>query len=183
MDTIIKLLTLLLAVIALFKGLYEYRKAQQWKKAEFLAKEVKEFYADENVDRALKMLDWNWMTIPLFENEIEGRKSFEFKDEMLITSLSKHDESEFTEEETVIRLIMDDFLYRLGMFQNYIESKLIKKEDLVPYLLYWIKILGDPNLNRKQKKYILAIWEFINHYEYYTVIKLLKTFGYNIADS
>lgn len=41
-----------------YKSFIEYRNAQKWKKAEFLSKEAKEFFADKNVSRALLFLDY-----------------------------------------------------------------------------------------------------------------------------
>ncbi len=180
-DNIIKFLTLAVGVVGLFKVLLEYTKAQKWKKAEFLAKEVKEFFADANIQRALLMLDWNIIDIPLFENEIENKKSFLFKDEMLINSLKHHDETYFTDEESIIRQTFDDFLFKLGMFQNYIDSKLISKKDVEPYLSYWINLIGDLSRKRKDEQCFKQLWKFTNYYEYKPIIKLLKSFGYNIT--
>ena len=75
----IKLMTLIIGGLGFLKALVEYTKAQRWKKAEFLAREVKEFFADAYVQRALLMLDWNKVDIQLFENEIEGRKNLRLK--------------------------------------------------------------------------------------------------------
>jgi hypothetical protein len=176
----VQLFTLIVGVIGLCKAIVEYTKAQRWKKAEFLAKEVKEFFADTNVQRALLMLDWNIVYIPLFENEIEGKKTFLFEDNMLISALKHHNESDFNSEETVIRQTIDEFLFKLGMFQNYIDSKLIAKKDIEPYLSYWINLIGDINTDRKAAQCFKQLWNFINYYEYKAVIKLLKSFGYGI---
>ncbi|MEI6949619.1 hypothetical protein V9K67_20700 [Paraflavisolibacter sp. H34] len=177
----VKFLTLIVGAIGLFKALIEYTKAQRWKKAEFLAKEVKEFFADNDVQRALLMLDWSIVDIPLFENEIEDKKKFSFNDLMLVTALRHHNETYFTDEETIIRQTFDEFLFKLGMFQNYIDSKLITKKDIEPYLSYWINLIGNIDLERKDEQCFRQLWRFINYYDYKPVIKLFESFKYNIT--
>jgi hypothetical protein len=179
-EKLIKGLTVIVALAGLFKAVIEYTKAQKWKKAEFLAKEIKEFFADKNVQRALLMLDWNIIHIKLFEGEIENKTKFEFKDVMIESSLRHHTETYFTPEESIIRQTFDDFLFKLGMFQNYIDSKLISKKDIEPYLGYWINLIGDLSLNRKQEQHFKQLWRFINYYEYRPIIKLFKSFNYDI---
>jgi len=182
-DNTIKVLTLIIGVLGLGKALIEYTKAQRWKKAEFLAKEVKDFYADKNVQRALLMLDWNIVDIPLFEIEQkkDGIKTFLFEDEMFIRALKHHDETMFTDEETIIRQTMDEFLVKLSMFQSYIDSKLIKPKDLEPYFSYWIKLIGNKDAERKSIACFNQLWRFINYYDYNQIIKLFKNFDYDIV--
>lgn len=174
-------ITLLLGLIGVIKALIEYRKAQSWKKAEFLAKEMKEFFADKNVQRALLILDWNVIDITLFEHEADNKTKFRFIDSMLERSLKHHEEAIFSEEEAIIRQIMDNFLFKLGMFQNYIDSKLISKKDIEPYLQYWIELIGKSKDGKKDEHIINQLWVFINYYGYNSVIKLVENFGYTIA--
>ena len=181
LDNIVKFTTLGIGTLGLYKALIEYARAQKWKKAEFLAKEVKEFFADENVKRALIMLDWNIIDINLFNGEIEGKSKFPFVDDMLESALKHHNEALFSEEETVIRKTFDDFLFKLGMFQNYIDSKLISKKDIEPYLIYWIDLICNLTLERKEGKCLKQLWKFINYYDYKPVIKLFKGFNYDIV--
>ena len=53
-------------LIAFLAGLTQYRRAQRWKRAEFVAGEMKEFKADPWVRNALLLLDWNERAIDLF---------------------------------------------------------------------------------------------------------------------
>jgi len=184
-DLTIKALTLIVATIVAIKAIVEYRKTQKWKKNEFLAKEIKDFFSHKDVKKALLILDWNRIDIPLYDNEIPSNKtrSFLFVDEThLENSLATNPNSEFTDEETIIRKSFDEFLVKLSMFQNYIDNELIKIKDLKPYLEYWMKLLGDKNNSRKNPIYSEKYWNFINHFEYRQVKKLLKNFGYDIGN-
>lgn len=179
-DKTIKFWTFLIAAIGVVKALFEYTKAQKWKKAEFLAKEIKEFHADENVQRAFLMLDWNLVDIKLFDGEIDGKKQFAFNDTMFFNALKHHDEANFTVEEAIIRQIFDDFLFKLGMFQSYIDSKLVTKTDVENYLIYWINLIAKPKAGRKEEKCFIQFWKFISYYDYEKVIKLFENFDYDI---
>ncbi|MDQ8015104.1 MAG: hypothetical protein REI96_21845 [Flavobacterium nitrogenifigens] len=182
-DQAIKILTTFLAFVLAIKAIIEYKKTQKWKKNEFLAKEIKDFFADREVKKTLLILDWNRIDLPLYDNEIpeNNTRSIFYIDEIhLANSLSTEPESVFTDEETIIRKSIDEFLVKLSMFQNYIDNKLITTKDLKPYLEYWINMIGDRNKAQKNPMYIENLWKFIKRYEYSQVIKLLKSFDHNI---
>ena len=45
------------AIVAFLIGRAEYRKAQEWKRAEFVAAEAKQFFIDEEIATALLLID------------------------------------------------------------------------------------------------------------------------------
>jgi hypothetical protein len=141
----VKVFTLLVSTILAIKAIIEYQKSQKWKKNEFLAKEMKEFFADKDVKRALLIIDWNRTDLPLYENEIPENKkrTILFTDDHLENSLAAGSNMEFTEEETIIRRTVDRFLEELSMFQIYVDNKLVTTKDLKPYLDYWMSRIGD----------------------------------------
>src|ERR1700730_12711986 len=50
----------ILGAIGVFiTGLWQYTKAQRWKRREFIATQVKQFEADKKIQLAMTMLDWN----------------------------------------------------------------------------------------------------------------------------
>ena len=171
----------MLSLLVLVKGVYEYAKAQKWKKAEFVAKEVKEFYNDFNVKRALVLLDWNANELELRSNEIEDKSKIWFNDEILMSALQTHKErNKFKDEEVLIKGIFDSFLDKLSMFNNYVEAGLIDIADIKTYFAYWINIIGDKNNDRKPEKVRTQIWVYINEYGYSDIIELCYKFGYDI---
>lgn len=173
------------AIIAFLVAFSQYKKSQKWKRAEFVYQLFKNFKDDLNVKRAMRMLDWNRIDIPLFENEIMNKKSFWFEDDLFYNALQYHlemdTESGFSDEETVIRFIMDDFFEKLGMFNSYINKGLISKEDIESYLIYWISIIGDTNNMNKSEKIRKQLWHYIIKYGYDDVVNICKIFGYKIS--
>lgn len=70
------------------------RIAQKWKKSEFLAKEMNEFNNNEDMKRAMVVLDWTQAEIFLFEeerlNELSNKTEISFNNVLLLKSFSDH---------------------------------------------------------------------------------------------
>jgi hypothetical protein len=106
---LLTLVSVVLTLLTILKGIYEYKKAHTWKKLEFIAKEIKEFFNDFDNKRALLLLDWNRIDIPIQEGEIKNNpKKIIIDDNILFTSLIHHSQKQnggFTEEETLVRKV------------------------------------------------------------------------------
>lgn len=179
-ESIIKYGAIVGGLFGFYKSFIEYRNAQKWKKAEFLAKEAKEFFADRNVSRALLFLDYKENDIPVYDNEIEGKKSIHYNNELLMRSLDpERNITEFSQEEVLIRKIFDDFLTKLGFFNHYLESNLVTLKDIIPYLGYWVDVLANPNKSKRNKYLMNRIWLYIDKYSQDDVRKLVNLFGLN----
>lgn len=175
----LKIGAFLISLSLLIKGIYEYTKAQKWEKAEFTSKEIKEFYNDFEIKRALILLDWNSNELDLKKNEIEGKNKFPFTDELIVSALKTHrDSPAFSDEEVIIKGIFDYLLDRLTMFDNYIETGLISVNDIKPYLIYWIKILADKQNDRKSTEVRSQIWKYIDEYGYDRIRSFCIKFGF-----
>jgi hypothetical protein len=166
------------ALLTLIKGLMEFRRAQQWKKAEFLAQEIKSFRQDVDVKRALLMLDWS--EIPIYTAEHEGLTKREIicDDELLFMALTPDDDTDFSDNQYIVRIIFDQYLDKLSMFERYVQSGLVKVDELRPYLQYWIDAMCNKVDGRKTPEIIDQLWAFISRYQYTSVIKLCEEFGY-----
>lgn len=162
----IKIGGFLLSLLVLIKGIFEYSKAQKWKKAELIFKEVKEFFNDFDIKRALIILDWKESEIELKANEIPGKIKLLFDEKLILSSLRTHKESNGYSKEEAIKGILDNFFDRLTMFDIYIEVGLFKAKDLKPYLYYWIKIFADFEDDRKPKEIKSQIWKYIDQYNF-----------------
>lgn len=183
-DLFIKAVGVSVAIVGAYAGLLEYQKKQRWMKSEFLAKEMKDFLSDFDVKRALWMIDWHAFKIPLAEGEIDGMKSFDFDNNLLMTSLSWHIDrfngkllpkkgEEYNPTETQIRLIFDSLFQKLGAFQTYVDNQLITYSDLEHYIAYYLRILHDKKNERKPEQLKEQIMRFIEKYEYTQAKKLI----------
>lgn len=169
----------IIAAFGFYKAYIEFRDAQKWKKAEFLAKEAKEFFTDKNVVRALKFLDYREHEIPVLDAEISKYKTIKFNQDILLRAWSvDRPIAEFSQEELIIRNITDDFFTKLSYFNTYLDTKLINLEDLRPYFIYWINILGNSKSGKRSKTVMRQLWIYIDYFEYSSIRELVNKFGF-----
>lgn len=177
LKTLTPIISTIIALAVFIKGLIEYTKAQKWKKAEFVANQVKEFNSDANVRMAKLMLDWENREINLFPEKepvivTEGLllgaltpESYKLQGGQLVG---------FTEEEAKIRDIFDDFFDKIGVFNQYIEADLIRFSDIKPYIIYWLQVLNGQNENYRSEELVIQISKYLKRYGYQDVLALLE---------
>ncbi len=165
---------------AFISGLCQYTKAQQWKKAEFVAKEIKEFETEPQINIALQMLDWNSREYILLR---ESPKKTFIEDKDLCRALVPHTtkDSGFAPDEVMIRDVFDQLLDSFEKFEHFIQSGLVAYKDFKPYLNYWIEIIGNRDSGRKPKEFYTCLWNYIDFYGYNGVQTFVKRFGFNIS--
>jgi hypothetical protein len=138
-DGQVKFLGLLGATFAFAIGLFQYRKAQRWKRSEWVAKEMKDFFGDPAVKTALQLLDWGSRKVQLFPDKVEPEQRFvRVSDEDLRKALMYHsDHGNFSETEAALRDLFDHFLDRLERINSFVDAHLLSSDDVRPYLDYW----------------------------------------------
>lgn len=122
--------------------------SERWKEAEFLAREMKAFFEDERVQKAMVMLGWGLRPIKILGSaDVAG--GFVSVDRMLqVQALRPHvlllrgsDEvgiGRFTLGEAAIRDHYDALLDGLERFGNRLQTKLVRVETMKPYIGYWV---------------------------------------------
>lgn len=170
-------------LIAFLSGLYQYIKAQQWKKAEFVVKEIKEFEADTQINLAMQMLDWNSREYDLLRESSKAEKKVLITDENLCMALIPHTAkpSGFEPYQVIIRDVFDQLLDSFEKFEHFIQSGLVAHNDFKPYLIYWIKIIGNRDSGRKTEEFYTCLWAYIDFYGYNGVQSFIKRFGFDIS--
>jgi hypothetical protein len=168
-------------LLAFLGGLMQYRRTQRWKRAEFVAGEMKEFKADPMVHNALLLLDWNERAIELLPNEADvNKRSVRIEDRAIAAALVPHvRRSDFSPLEIALRDTFDRLFDRLERFEYFLEAGLVSSKEFAPYLTYWLDILGNDNNGRKSPETVRAIWVYIDFY-YSGVSRLLRRFGYKV---
>jgi len=169
---------------AFITGLVQYRQAQRWKRAEFVANELKEFKADPVIHNALLLLDWNEQAIELFPQEKEpAKRNVRVEDGILAAALVPHlIRGAFSATEIALRDTFDRLFDRLERFEYFIQAGLVSSQEFEPYLIYWIDILGNENSGRKPPGVVRAFWQYIDFY-YSGVVSLLGRYGYDVRPS
>jgi len=168
-DGQVKFLALLGASIAFVVGLLQYRKTQRWKRAEWVAQEMKDFFADPSVKTALQLLDWGSRRVELFPNLANSEDRFvTVRDDDLAKALAHHSDRPegFTPAEAALRDLFDYFLDRLERIHSFLDAGLVSLGDIRPYLNYWAghviaARIGDPHVDR-----LVQLRRYIRHYNF-----------------
>jgi hypothetical protein len=200
---IIALSTIAMAIAALGAAT-QYYEQQRWKRVEFVRNIIKEFENKPSISYVLSIIDFEeFRKLPL---ELPGRSDvifFEPRDRRLRNALVSHDESlerkraverlkeqdpnlykqEIKEYmiELTLRSWFDDFLNGLSYFEYYIKSKLITADELRPYIIYWIRLIGDREYRREGASgFYEQLFTYIHDADYTDVQKLFERYGYRI---
>jgi hypothetical protein len=173
MDSTLAYLGVLGGLITFAVGLWQYHKAQRWKVLEFVAQEIKQFWDRPLVAKTALMLDYENLPVELFPATSGRQKEVAVDEALIVDSLLVHQERGFNEVEVAVRQAFDQFFEQLERFDQYIESGLVRYADFHPYLRYWLRILTDPHSGVKTERLVSAVREFLTHFEYHGVLRLL----------
>jgi hypothetical protein len=130
---------------------------QKWKRAEFVAAEIKLFYDNEIVSKTLQMLDYEarYYDIGIVDKAGKTRRTMvvqlksewpKTKDDISYVAIEDalriyNVKRDFTDEEVIIRDWFDVLLANIERFEQFLKAKLVSEEEIVPYLRYYLLIL------------------------------------------
>lgn len=176
-DDLLKALGLLGAAVVFAIGLFQYRRAQQWKRAEWVAQEMKQWFADPLVQAALLMIDWGSRRILLYPGrENVGERYVRLNNDDVARALMLRSErpDSFSELEADIREAFDRALDGLERFYAYVETGLVELDDLEPYLKYWAVILCRPRPIGPGESRLLRLRTYMDTYGFEGAHALLR---------
>jgi hypothetical protein len=126
---------------------------QDWKRSEFIAGEVKEFYRDPTVARVLQMIDYSDRRYDIGVKDKDGNAlltrvthsemaALELREEpsWVAIEAALRTSGRYTDEEATIRDFFDTFLYYIERFERFLKLGLISEDEIFPYLRYFIRI-------------------------------------------
>jgi len=179
---IVNSISLVVAIVVCIIGYQEYKANQKWKKAEFVAKEIKSFESNSEIQNAMSLLDWNnrHFLIPKEYTNTSKDEVVIITEEIIIKALqSCQNKENYSYACAFVEESFDTFFSYLQRFELYIESGLINFGDIRPYILYWIQVIGDKNNKTISPLYKIHIWKYINKYNFKKIPNLVERFGYN----
>ncbi|WP_354132554.1 hypothetical protein [Bradyrhizobium sp. RT4b] len=176
----------LLSVEAAKRATVQAAEQQNWKKAEFLANQVKDFFGDEGVERTIYMLDWHIRKLVIADDDEEvvltlhddkARAEAESRPNLrdnflkngqsviIARALRKHDGESFTEHEAVVRDNFDWLFFRLGQFQHMIQSGLFTYQEVDIHLSYVLDLISG-GLDYVSSDVTAAIARYVCEYDF-----------------
>jgi hypothetical protein len=176
-DDFLKALVVLGATVAFVVGLIQYRRAQHWKRVEWVAQEMKGLFADPVVQAALQMFEWGSRRIPLYPNRKEDSDRYVLlKNEIVAAALLPHEDRPdgFSDQEAEIRAAFDRLLDGFERFHSYVATGLVELNDLRPYLKYWAVTLCRPRAPRPPEHRLARLTVYMKRYGYDGALALLE---------
>jgi hypothetical protein len=172
--SIVAILGWIVAAIAFIFGLIQYRKGQNWQRAQIMLSLIDSFEKNKRIEMACIMLDWDSREITTPEGKV-----FHFRNEMLLSALRVVEMDvieEFKEEESLIRDAFDeffDFFYKLYSFKR---SGLLSLSDYA-YFNYWFELLRKIGRYKKDSRIQETVSRYIDAYCFVGVKELLEEYG------
>ena len=192
-----QLLVAIVAVILATSGAIvawrTFIRSERWKEAEFLAREMKDFFGDPRVQTALVMVDWGLRRIKLLEDSAENSGHVIVDRAIQVQALRPHvllirgsDEvgkGRFTRVEAAIRDHYDALLDGLERFGNYVSTNLVQVENIRPYIGYWLDDIHSDAENAADAAWTAALLTYVDFYRFRGVQRLFKAVGKPIDSS
>lgn len=190
-------------LVGAYLGFSGFWRTEKWKRAEYLSREMKEFFASPRVQNALTMIDWSARRVPLMEPTAPDNGRVIVTRDMQFRALLPHTlinlangpggaagadgvDSElgrFTPEQAAIRDCYDALLDGLERFSSYVKTELVKVNELKPYLGYWLHDIAADTDDRADAAWAAALLTYIQFYGYRGVQSLFAEFGEPIEPS
>lgn len=183
-------------------GVSSYLRTEKWKKAEFLAAEMKEFLSTPRVQKALLLIDWGSREIQLLEDRPLDESRIVVSRQIQTMALRPHillnrtgsdpeiftvdgtdSEEGFTQAEAAIRDCYDAFLDGLERFGSYVQTGVVELSSLRPYIGYWIDDISCATDNADDAAWCAALLTYITFYRFDSVLWLFDAFHRGIRSS
>ena len=207
-QVVVSLLGFIGAISAFTFAIFQYRKAEKWKRMQFVADEVRELEADPKIQNALLMVDWGARKINLYlvpepkpEDLVKITREVQWR--ALLPHTIKHDCDEylaladkgaftttgeirperdrgFNVTEALIRDTYDAFLTRLDRLETFIDAGLISARDLRPFIAYWVNALTQLDGTGDSATWRFTLLTYIDFYQFTGVNSLFARYGKNI---
>jgi hypothetical protein len=166
--------TTTLALLGFGFGLYQFRNAQKWKRAEFAARQLERLSTDPVLTIATRVLDWRQRDLPLPASLrlTKDEESFEHTWGALAEGIkSEKDRVIFRREMVIYRDLFDALFTYFDEVNHYVEIELVTIEQ-IGSLEYWLLQVASPRFGPE-----VNFAPFLRDYGYPGTIALMKKLG------
>jgi hypothetical protein len=155
-------------------SIWQYAKAQRWKRSEFIATVVKEMEADPRSHAIMTMLDYGPREICFPAENGKDVIPIHTSDNLICTALlPKAPAGGFSKDATLIREHVDRFLDAFVRFEVFVEAKLIAAEEIRPYIEYWVQLIAGKKGGRHSPEVFTLLHAYMQKFGFDQAIKLI----------
>ncbi len=166
----------------------QYQRAQDWKRLEFIAKEMRDFGNIADVRNAIDMMSWLFKEIEFFPNSKNPKRNLCEKvfSKNIRSTFEKLNQGRYLDSiETLISETFEIFFQEVERLNSFVETKLVSAEELYPFIYFWVYLLNDPenyairtfSEEKDQKEYVdgmMSLKKYIEREDYSGILNLLK---------
>ncbi|HTR85687.1 MAG TPA: hypothetical protein VMI56_14505 [Reyranella sp.] len=196
-DFWLKAASAIVAAIGAAAGLLTYSRAQRWKRVEYLVAQFAEMRRDEKAAIAMRLLDYgrSYIALPFKLPDSDTTEKLEAADgkghlvavgsSKLTFALIPHNQPELPPKQPLhdyVRLCIDEFLIRLGVFNALKDLRLANQEELDTVVGYWLEtVAGKTKAAEGRKDVFLALRWYIQVYGFENVRDLALSFDLDLS--
>jgi hypothetical protein len=161
-------------------GILQYRSSENWKRAEFVAAQIKEFNSDKINHAVLVMMDYDPAHVELFPEKANAKDRYvDVKFGMLVKAIDQ--EQEFSEAEFQIKIYFEHFLTSLSRFNYFLDAGAIEPQELCADFAYPVELMTGIAREMKLKNtsvdiepFSKAVSKYIARWEYTEIAEFEK---------
>jgi hypothetical protein len=132
---IISALSAIIAALALCFGVWQYRSSENWKRSEFVSKQISDFYGDRANQTLLQIIEYDDAMVEL----LPGKPRVKVTGEMFLKAIEEKGEP--NEVESEIQQSFVHFLKSLARFNYFLETGAIRPEELCADFSFSVAVL------------------------------------------
>jgi hypothetical protein len=175
-ENLIRLLTLVGALVAFVLGLREYREDQRWKRLALFTDQLQAFEAEPAVDNALVMLDYRDPHVCVAEDAVPdpARRCMQVTDSLMVAALSGILEGRIlSDHEHQVVYALDRLLTALDRIDYLHSQGFLSVEVQHPTVAYWIALIGDRRATTRPPAVHRKLCDYVREMKYVGALRLV----------
>ena len=178
-ENVIRLLTLVGALVAFALGLREYRDDQRWKRLALFNEQLQAFEAEPAVGAALTILDYRDPTIcvPAEWMPDPERRCFQATDSLIVAALSGILEGRIlSDHEHQVVYALDRLLTAMDRIDYLHAQGFLGSEVQHPTVAYWIALIGDRRATTRPPAVHRKLCDYVREMAYVGALRLVAQY-------
>jgi hypothetical protein len=173
----VKILAPIGSVIVFVVAVWQYSRAERWKRIEFVGEAMRKMKLDQAVVNVTTMLDWANRDVRLFPERDDVTTQWVMVSHAnLARALRPADAAGFTPVEARVREHFDAFFDYLERFHQFVKAGLIPATVFRPLLQYWCDLIAQPPEALRANGQS-AVWTYLRTYGFVDARAFLNALG------
>jgi hypothetical protein len=178
-ENVIRLLTLVGALLAFWFGLREFREEQRWRRLALFNEQLQAFEAEPAIGNALLMLDYRApdVCVPADAVRDPEHRCTRVTDSLIVAALSSPPEGRvLSDQEHQVVYALDRLLTALDRIEYLQAQGFLGAEVQHPTVAYWIHLIGDRRATTRPPAVKQKLCDYVREMEYAGAMRLVTRY-------